>query len=102
MLYRTLTIDQLMQLNRPQLELVLRLVQQELDGTIALLTQEEGARKDEATLEDLSNLLTLRKVFRLRLQDLLDAQGEPAAPPVPLPALASAQYAANEVAGLVA
>ena len=70
MLYRTLTIDQLMQLNRRQLELALRIFQQELDGTIALLSQEEAAKQDEATLDDLSNLLTLRKVFRLRLQEM--------------------------------
>ena len=66
------TIEELMQLNRPQLQTALRLFQQELDGTISVLKQNESARHDDTVLEELSNLLTLRKVVKGRLQELED------------------------------
>jgi hypothetical protein len=73
----TLTIDDFMQLSKQNLEYALRIFQQELDGTLALLREEEGAGRDEHTLDELHHVLTLRKVFTLRLQELQDEQPAP-------------------------
>lgn len=70
MSFHLITIDQLMQFDQPTLEYDLRLFQKGLDGTIAFMSTEDGARKDENTLDDLSHLLTLRKVFTVRLAEL--------------------------------
>jgi hypothetical protein len=70
MSFHLITIDQLMQLDQPTLEYALRLFQKELDGTLAFLTETPEASKDEALIDDLAHLLTLRKVFKLRLEEL--------------------------------
>jgi hypothetical protein len=70
MSYHLLTIDQLMQLDVPTLTYALFLFQRELDETIKCLQQTPEARTDEKLLDDLSHLLTLRKVFRLRVEEL--------------------------------
>ena len=70
MSYKTYRIDDLMQLDPKTLTLALRVFQQELDGTIALLAQEPASASDEVVLDDLEHLLTLRRVFRLRLEEL--------------------------------
>ena len=67
---RTITIDHLMQLPADTLEYALRTFQKELDGTLALLRETPEAATDEATLADLTHVLTLRKVIRLRLEEL--------------------------------
>lgn len=67
---RTITIDHLMQLPADTLEYALRTFQKELDGTLALLREMPEAATDEATLADLTHVLTLRKVIRLRLEEL--------------------------------
>jgi hypothetical protein len=81
---RFITIDHLMQLPADTLAYALRTFQKELDGTLALLrdTPESGA--DEVVLADLTHVLTLRKVFRIRLEELaqekaLTALTQPAA-----------------------
>jgi|GEM_PF-6082438 len=74
MSFRTFTLDQLMQLNPSQLTTALRLFNQELDGTIAFLSQEPAARRDSSTLNELSNLLTLRDAFTVRLEELVAEQ----------------------------
>lgn len=66
----TLTIDEFMKLDKKKLQYALRIFQAELDGTLALLTQEEAASRDEQVLDDLNSLLTLRKTFTLRLAEL--------------------------------
>ncbi len=85
----TLTIDQLMQLDQKTLTYALRIFQHELDGTLALLAETPESRTDAQVLDDLSNLLTLRKVFTLRLAELAELAGESASQP----ALAFAQPA---------
>ncbi|MDO7885322.1 hypothetical protein [Hymenobacter cheonanensis] len=75
MSYHLITITQLMQLDRPTLEYALRMFQKELDGTVAFLAESAEHRKDEETLDDLNHLLTLRKVFQLRLEEVI-AEGE--------------------------
>jgi hypothetical protein len=78
MSYKTYRIDDLMQLDRKTLTTALRIFQQELDGTINLLTQEPASVKDEVVLDDLEHLLTLRRVFKLRLDELeAEDQDEP-------------------------
>jgi hypothetical protein len=72
MSFHLITITQLMQLDRPTLEYALRMFQKELEGTVAFLSESPEAAKDEATLNDLSHLLTLRKVFKLRLEEMAE------------------------------
>ncbi len=79
MSFHLITIDQLMQLDKPTLEYALRLFQKELDGTLAFLGETPEARADEPTILDLGHLLTLRKVFRLRLAELADEAAEASA-----------------------
>ncbi|MGI4762516.1 MAG: hypothetical protein ACRYF0_17525 [Janthinobacterium lividum] len=79
MSFHLITITQLMQLDRPTLEYALRMFQKELEGTMAFLSETPAAVKDEATINDLGHLLTLRKVFKLRLEEMAEedaAQGE--------------------------
>ena len=71
MSFHLLTIEQLMQLDIPTLKYALRLFQKELDGTLAFLADNPEARRDEYTIQDLGSLLTLRKVFAARLEELL-------------------------------
>ena len=72
MLRHRLTLDTLMDLTPPQLLDCLREMQQELDGTIAFLHENEAARQDDAVLDELSSLLTLRKTLRGRAEELND------------------------------
>jgi hypothetical protein len=78
MSYHLITIDQLMQLDVPTLTYALFIFQRELDGTIKCLNETPESRTDEKLLDDLSHLLTLRKVFRLRVEEL-KAEAEEAA-----------------------
>ena len=71
MSFHLITIEQLMQLDIPTLKYALRLFQKELNGTLAFLAENPEARQDEFTIDDLGLLLTLRKVFTLRLAELL-------------------------------
>jgi hypothetical protein len=70
MSYHLIPIDQLMQLDVPTLTYALFLFEKEIDGTITCLKETPEARTDEKLLDDLSHLLTLRKVFRLRVEEL--------------------------------
>lgn len=88
----TLTVDQLMQLDKKTLEYALRIFQQELAGTLALLRDTPQASCDEQVLDDLHHVLTLRKVFALRLAEL-----EEEADARPVLRLAAAQYEFNEL-----
>jgi len=72
---RFITIDHLMQLPADTLEFALRTFQKELDGTLALLRETPEAATDEETLADLTHVLTLRKVFRIRLEELAQEKG---------------------------
>jgi hypothetical protein len=83
MSFHLITIDQLMQLDQPTLGYALRLFQKELDGTLAFLADTPEARADENTLADLGHVLTLRKVFKLRL-DELEAEARSEAESAPL------------------
>jgi len=75
MSFHSITIDHLMKLDKGNLEYALRMFQKELDGTLALLREAPDAGADEVVLTDLNHLLTLRKVFKLRLEELaLEAQ----------------------------
>jgi hypothetical protein len=78
MSYHLISIDQLMQLDVPTLTYALFVFQRELDGTIKCLNETPESRTDEKLLDDLSHLLTLRKVFRLRVEEL-KAEAEEAA-----------------------
>jgi hypothetical protein len=78
MSYHLISIDQLMQLDVPTLTYALFIFQRELDGTIKCLNETPESRTDEKLLDDLSHLLTLRKVFRLRVEEL-KAEAEEAA-----------------------
>lgn len=91
MFLHTLTVDQLMQLDKKTLEYALRIFQQELAGTLALLRDTPEASRDEQVLDDLHHVLTLRKVFALRLAEL-----EEEAQARPVRRLAAAQYELNE------
>ena len=80
MSFHHITIDEFMQLDRRALAFALRLFKKELDGTIAFLHESEEARVDEQLLDDLQHLLTLRKVFQVRLDEVLaeEAAQQPA------------------------
>jgi hypothetical protein len=86
----SITLDDFLQLDHRALARALRLFQQELDGTLHLLATDEAARRDEQVLDDLTALLSLRKVFRARLAELEEEQTH-------VPALpACEQYLENE------
>ena len=70
MSYHLITIDQLMQLDIPTLTYALGLFQKELDGTVDFMHKTLEARVDQKVLDDLQHLLTLRKVFQIRLDEL--------------------------------
>jgi len=70
MSYHLISIDTLMQLDVPTLTYALFLFQRELDGTIKCLTETPESRTDEKLLDDLQRLLTLRKVFQGRVEEL--------------------------------
>ena len=78
--FHNLTIDDFMQLDRKALAFALRLFQKELNGTIAFLHESEEARQDEQLLDDLQHLLTLRKVFQVRLDEVLAEEQAAQAP----------------------
>jgi hypothetical protein len=92
----SITLDDFLQLDRRAIARALHLFQQELEGTLHLLATDEAAQKDEQVLEELATVLSLRKVFRARLAELVEeAQHVPALP-------ASEQYLDNERQPLVA
>jgi hypothetical protein len=70
MSFHLITIDTLMQLDIPTLTYALGLFNKELDGTIAFLNESEEAKNDQVLLADLQHLITLRKVFQIRLDEL--------------------------------
>jgi hypothetical protein len=70
MSFHLITIDTLMQLDIPTLTYALGLFKKELDGTIAFLHESEEAKADQQLLDDLQHLITLRKVFKNRLDEL--------------------------------
>lgn len=76
MSFHLISIDQLMKLDKQTLKYALRLFQKELDGTLAFLAETPEARRDEHTIDDLAHLLTLRKVFLIRLAELEAEQPE--------------------------
>jgi hypothetical protein len=77
MSFHLITIDTLMQLDIPTLTYALGLFNKELDGTIAFLNESREAKDDQVLLDDLQNLITLRKVFKNRLVELeAEAQEE--------------------------
>lgn len=79
MSFHLITIDTLMQLDIPTLTYALDLFQKELDGTIAYMHENLEARTDPKVSADLLHLLTLRKVFQLRVEELrAEAQAAPA------------------------
>ncbi|MVN77824.1 hypothetical protein GO988_15945 [Hymenobacter sp. HMF4947] len=80
----TLTIDDFMQLTKKQLEFALRLFRQELDRSIRRLIEDEASWASEQVLDELNHLLTLRKVFLVRLQELHE-ESRQLGLPVPLP-----------------
>lgn len=96
---RSITIDDFNQLDSKDLQCVLRLIDLEVAGTLQLLATDEAARQDNALLDDLTSILTLRKVFRLRLAEL---QGEEAlgelATVGPAPMLTRERYPALKTA----
>jgi hypothetical protein len=71
----TVTVDELMKLDKKTLTYALRIFQQELDGMLALLRDTPEAATDEQVLDDLNSALTLRKVYNLRLEELAAEQG---------------------------
>jgi hypothetical protein len=86
----SITLDDFLNLDRKAIAIALRLFQQELDGTLNLIATDEEARKDEKVLDELTTVLTLRKVFRDRLAELEEEENY-------VPALsASEQYSENE------
>ena len=66
----TITIDDLMQLDKDALAYALRTFQKELDGMLDLLGDAPDSRRDEVVLSDLTHALTLRKVLTRRLAEL--------------------------------
>jgi hypothetical protein len=76
MSYHLIPIDQLMQLDVPTLTYALFIFQRELDGTLKCLTETPESRTDEKLLDDLSHLLTLRKVFQGRVDEEAAAKAE--------------------------
>jgi hypothetical protein len=70
MSFHLITIDKLMHLDIPTLTYALGLFQKELDGTVAFLNESLEARTDQKLLDDLLHLLTLKKVFSLRVEEL--------------------------------
>lgn len=91
---RNIPIDEFQQLDRQAVACALRLIELEVSGTLALLATDEAARLDQVLLDELTSVLTLRKIFRARLAELL-LEEEPATAGVGVgraPALASERY----------
>jgi hypothetical protein len=74
---RNIPIDEFQHLDRAAIACALRLIELEVAGTLALLATDEAARLDQVLLDELTSVLTLRKVFRARLAELLAGE-EPA------------------------
>jgi hypothetical protein len=70
---RNIPIEQFQDLDCKDLLCALRLIELEIAGTFNLIASDTAAGTDPALLDDLTSVLTLRKVFRLRLEEL---QGE--------------------------
>ncbi|MGI4760563.1 MAG: hypothetical protein ACRYF0_07655 [Janthinobacterium lividum] len=66
----TVTIDQLMQLDKDALAYALRTFDKELAGMLDLLAEAPEARHDQVVLADLTSVLTLRKALSARLLEL--------------------------------
>jgi hypothetical protein len=98
---RNIPIDDFQQLDGQDLRCALRLIELEIAGTLHLLTTDEQARQDAALLDELTCVLTLRKVFRARLVEL---QGEDAPSALPsvgaAPMLTRERYPAPKTAAL--
>lgn len=77
MSFHLISIDTLMQLDIPTLTYALGLFQKELDGTIDYMHKSLEARTDQKLLDDLQHLLTLRKVFQIRLEELKAEAAQP-------------------------
>jgi hypothetical protein len=90
---RSITIDDFQQLDCKDLLCALRLIELEVAGTLQLLATDELARQDPALLDELTSVLTLRKVFRLRLVEL---QGEEAVNALPKLGVGSAPMLTRE------
>lgn len=91
---RNIPIDEFQQLDRQAIACALRLIELEVTGTLALVATDEAARLDQVLLDELTSVLTLRKVFRARLAELL-ASEEPALASAGVyraPALVSERY----------
>jgi hypothetical protein len=76
MSFHLISIDTLMQLDIPTLTYALDLFQKELDGTIAYMHENLEARTDQKVQDDLRHLLTLRKVFQGRVEELKAEQAK--------------------------
>jgi hypothetical protein len=74
---RNIPIDEFQQLGRAAIACALRLIELEVAGTLNLLATDIAARLDQVLLDELTSVLTLRKVFRARLAELL-LEEEPA------------------------
>jgi hypothetical protein len=74
---RQIPIDEFQQLDRQAVACALRLIELEVAGTLHLVATDEAARQDEALLDELTSVLTLRKVFRLRLAELVGEEPGP-------------------------
>lgn len=91
---RNIPLDDFPRLDSRDVACALRLLELEIAGTLQLLATDETARRDPALLDDLTCVLTLRKVFQTRLLDL-QADGEPSATTMSLgsvPPLARERY----------
>lgn len=90
----TTTIYEFMQLTRPQLEHAVRLCDREISElqTFLAIRKEDDNLDDkyEEALNELASAITLRKVHKVRLDELVGEE--------PAPLLASQQYEHNELA----
>lgn len=74
---RQIPIDTFQQLDCQAIACALRLIELEIAGTLHLVATDEAACQDAALLDELTSVLTLRKVFRLRLAELAGEEPGP-------------------------
>jgi hypothetical protein len=89
MSHRFVTLDTFMTLDLKAIAIALRLLQQEIAGTFELLRTNPEAEQDQVVLDELTSLLTLRKVFKGRLAELEEEEGQAA------PVMASERFFQN-------
>jgi hypothetical protein len=89
MSHRLVTLDTFMTLEIKDVATALRLLQQEIAGTFELIRTNPEAAQDQVVLDELTSLLTLRKVFKGRLAELEEEEGQEA------PVLASERFLQN-------